>query len=415
MGLPQRRGATTSSAAPIRCSIRGLGQAAAATTTTIRRSSRLVVMDRDDRQGAVDGRRRRAASATTRICIGGGRLYCIDRLSGPELSRLKRRGEDSPQSRRGWSSSTWRPARNCGAPTQDVFGTWLSYSAKHDVLVEAGRVAATRSATNPRACGPIGPPRRRRPVGQQVVQRPGHDPPRHDPDGRQRLRPAHRRADGCASIPLTGEPVEWTWSRNYGCNTPMASEHLLTFRSGAAGYFDLCNDGGTGNFGGFRSSCTNNLIVAGGLLDRPRLHAHLHLQLSESDVARPGPHARGRDVDLLRRANAQGAGAPARHQLGAPGDRKADDGTLWLEYPSVGGNVARRGRSNRASRVEWFRRHSSQVDGPGLKLGRRVGREGADLAARSSWPTRTAPLAATPCGCISGTGRRAAWRASLQR
>ena len=32
---------------------------------------------------------------------------------------------------------------------------------------------------------------------------------------------------------------------------------------------DLLNDGGTGNFGGFRSSCTNNLIVAGGLLNVP--------------------------------------------------------------------------------------------------------------------------------------------------
>ena len=69
--------------------------------------------------------------------------------------------------------------------------------------------------------------------------------------------------------PLTGEAVEWTWTRGYGCNTPLASEYLLTFRSGAAGYYDLCNDGGTGNLGGFRSSCTNNLIVAGGVLCAP--------------------------------------------------------------------------------------------------------------------------------------------------
>src|SRR2546423_4168153 len=69
--------------------------------------------------------------------------------------------------------------------------------------------------------------------------------------------------------PITGEPAPWRWSRNYGCNTPAASEHLLTFRSGAAGYFDLANDGGTGNLGGFKSGCTNNLIVAGGLLNAP--------------------------------------------------------------------------------------------------------------------------------------------------
>src|SRR5439155_2111796 len=69
--------------------------------------------------------------------------------------------------------------------------------------------------------------------------------------------------------PLTGESVEWKWSRGHGCNTPLASEHLLTFRSGAAGYYDLCGDGGTGNLGGFRSSCTNNLIVANGVLTAP--------------------------------------------------------------------------------------------------------------------------------------------------
>src|SRR5205814_929010 len=69
--------------------------------------------------------------------------------------------------------------------------------------------------------------------------------------------------------PLTGREAEWRWVRTYGCNTPAASEHLMLFRSGAAGFFDLCRDGGTGNLGGFRSSCTLNLIAAGGVLTAP--------------------------------------------------------------------------------------------------------------------------------------------------
>ena len=44
---------------------------------------------------------------------------------------------------------------------------------------------------------------------------------------------------------------------------------MLTFRSGAAGYYDLLNDGGTGNFGGFKSGCTSNLVVANGVLNAP--------------------------------------------------------------------------------------------------------------------------------------------------
>jgi hypothetical protein len=166
--------------------------------------------------------------------------------------------------------------------------------------------------------------------------------------------------------PLSGEPVEWSWSRNYGCNTPAASEHLLTFRSGAAGYFDMCNDGGTGNFGGFKSSCTNNLIVAGGLLNAPDYTrtctcnyqnqtsvALIHMPEVETwtSFGRQTPKQRLTDVGI---------------NLGAPGDRKGDDGTLWLEYPSVGGASPEVEIDVEPKQVEWFRRHSSQVQGEGL-------------------------------------------------
>ena len=58
------------------------------------------------------------------ICAGGGRLFAIDRVSGDPAveAQGRRRG---PRCRRGWSPSTWRPARNCGTTTPDMFGTWL--------------------------------------------------------------------------------------------------------------------------------------------------------------------------------------------------------------------------------------------------------------------------------------------------
>ena len=127
--------------------------------------------------------------------------------------------------------------------------------------------------------------------------------------------------------------MEWTWARNYGCNTPAASENLLTFRSGAAGYFDLCNDGGTGNFGGFRSSCTNNLIVAGGVLTAPDYTrtCTCSYQNQTSLALVPMPEA-----EMWTYYRPSGREGPIRRvgiMLGAPGNRKADDGTLWLEYP----------------------------------------------------------------------------------
>jgi hypothetical protein len=168
------------------------------------------------------------------------------------------------------------------------------------------------------------------------------------------------------SHPLSGEPVEWTWSRNYGCNTPLASEHLLTFRSGAAGFLDFCNDGGTGNFGGFRSSCSNNLIVAGGVLSAPEYTntCTCSYQNQASLALVPMP-----EVEVWTSFGAQTAKEPIRRlgiNLGAPGDRKSDDGTLWLEYPSVGGSSPAVPIKIDPDKPAWFRRHSSQFEGTGL-------------------------------------------------
>src|SRR5205085_2332696 len=125
--------------------------------------------------------------------------------------------------------------------------------------------------------------------------------------------------------PLTGEAVEWTWTRGYGCNTPLASEYLLTFRSGAAGYYDLCRDGGTGNLGGFRSSCTNNLIVAGGVLtaaDYTRT-CTCSYQNQTSLALVPMP-----DAEMWTFTGSREVTGPVRRlglNLGAPGSRKAED------------------------------------------------------------------------------------------
>jgi hypothetical protein len=166
--------------------------------------------------------------------------------------------------------------------------------------------------------------------------------------------------------PLSGEPVEWTWSRNYGCNTPMASEHLLTFRSGAAGYFDFCNDGGTGNFGGFRSSCTNNLIVAGGLSPPRTTPAPASAAIR---TRRRWPWCRCRRWrrgrrSARRRPKTAGAAAGAQpRRAGRPqgGRRHLVAGVPQRRRGVAGGEI-----KLEPKQPEWFRRHSSQVDGAGL-------------------------------------------------
>jgi len=49
--------------------------------------------------------------------------------------------------------------------------------------------------------------------------------------------------------------------------------------------------------------------------------------------------------------------------FGAPGDHKADDGTLWLEYPITPGLSPAIRVTTRPEKPTVFRRHSSQVQG----------------------------------------------------
>lgn len=327
-------------------------------------SRRLVVMDRHTGRVLWSVDSQCGGFRHNAICIGGGRLYAIDRMSGAQLSRLKRRGESPPEEPR-LLAFDLKSGRPLWSRDKEIFGTWLSYSTEHDVLVEAGRTARDTL--------------RDEPTGMRAWQAAKGESLWHE---RGFLGPAMIRGDevlmagsACNLLtgeikmredPLTGELVPWTWTRNYGCNTPMASEHLLTFRSGAAGYYDFCNDGGTGNLGGFRSSCTNNLVVAGGVLSAPDYTrsctcsyqnqtslALVHLPEAEmwTSFSSPAPRQAVRRLGL---------------NLGAPGDRRDEGGTLWLDYPSVGGTSPAVSVEIEPKEVSWFRRHSSHISGPGL-------------------------------------------------
>jgi outer membrane protein assembly factor BamB len=294
-------------------------------------------------------------------CVGGDRLYTVDRLSGAQLLRLRKDGEEDPDAR--LVAFDLKTGKELWLTEADIFGTWLSYSAKHDVLVEAGRVARDSLFDEPK--------------GMRAYQAKDGKLIWFDKD---HTGPAMLHGDtilqgqGACDLltgalkmrkdPITGESVPWKWIRNYGCNTPAASEHLMTFRSGAAGYFDLCNDGGTGNFGGFRSSCTNNLIVAGGILTAPEYTrtctcayqnqssiAFIHMPEAEKWTFFGTKEVKG----VVQRVGLN---------FGGPGDRKADDGTLWLEHPSIGGTSPAVQVDTKPAKLDYFRRHPTAVEGP---------------------------------------------------
>ena len=298
------------------------------------------------------------------ICIGKGKLFIIDRPSADHLAYLQRRGEadkvksrllalDLATGKQQWSASA------------NVFGTWLSYSEKHDILVEAGRNARDTLFDEPKGMRAY-----RAADGKVLWYQPAYSGPAMIHEDRRWILKDTNACDLLTGAPikrkdpLTGEEAEWTWTRTYGCNTPSASEHLLTFRSGAAGYFDLCNDGGTANLGGFRSSCTNNLIVAGGLLNAPDYtrNCTCSYQNQTSVAFVPMPEA---DLWTFRGGvkDVKGVVRQAGVLLGAPGSRKDEHGTLWLEHPSVGTPSPHFDAKTVPANADYFRHHSSRLEG----------------------------------------------------
>ena len=297
------------------------------------------------------------------ICVGGGRLYVIDRLSGPQVDRLKKEGKGSGAPPL-LLAFDLKDGRELWRSEEGIFGTFLSYSASRDVVVEAGRVARDTIKDEPKGL------RAWRAADGKVMWKKDYSGPGmiHGDTilcGEKGACDLMTGAPRGRIHPITGQAVEWTWTRNYGCNTPAASEHLMTFRSGAAGYFDLAGDGGTGNLGGFKSGCTNNLIVAGGLLNAPDYTRTCICSYQNQASLALVPD---RDAEMWTFFGTTEIKGPIKRigvNLGAPGDRRAENGTLWLEHPSVGGKspvapVALDGP------VERFRKHSSRIGGDGI-------------------------------------------------
>jgi outer membrane protein assembly factor BamB len=324
-------------------------------------SRHLVVMDRHTGQvlwtaSAHHGFRHNAT------CVGGGRLYTIDRLSGEQLDQYRRDEKEPPYPSR-LIAFDLRTGKEIWSADKDVFGTWLSYSEKHDVLVEAGRVARDTMLDEAHGMRAY-----RAGDGKELWYDKSYAGPAmihgetilQDQGGCDLLTGALKMRQN----PITGESVPWRWSRNYGCNTPAASEHLLTFRSGAAGYFDLANDGGTGNFGGFRSSCTNNLIVAGGILTAPEYTRTCTCAYQNQSSIALIHMPEAEMWTFFGAKELKGAIQRLGLNFGGAGNRKADDGTLWLEYPSIGAKSPMVQVTTKPAAPEVYRRHSSTVTGP---------------------------------------------------
>lgn len=284
------------------------------------------------------------------IVAGGDRIYCLDRNPKTIEDAMRRRGIAAPDTYR-IVAIDYRTAQPLWEIRENIFGTWLGYSEKHDLLLQAGAKASDRLVDE---------------VGQGMrVYNAIDGSLRWERDALTYSGPcilhndliitnanAYSESAGAFSIKtgeqrlvrntITGKMEPWKITRAYGCNTITASENLLTFRSGAAGYYDLLSDSGTGNLGGFKSGCTSNLVVANGVLNAPdytrTCSCAYQNQTSLALVHMPdnevwGVHPSVKHADDRPMIDTLGI------NFAAPGDRRDPQGDLWVEFPSLSGDA----------------------------------------------------------------------------
>ncbi len=305
------------------------------------------------------------------IVAGGGKVFCLDKNPSHIEEAMRRRGKALPASYR-IVALNHRTGAVDWEVTEGVFGTWLGYSEQHDLLLQAGAQASDRLTTE---------------TGRgMTVYHAANGTVKWKNDSLAYSGPcilhndliitnanSYSESAGAFYIqtgqqkmvknPLTGETQAWKITRAYGCNNIIASENMLTFRSGAASFYDLLNEGGTGNLGGFKSGCTSNLVVANGVLNAPD-YTRTCSCAYQNQTSLALVHMPDIDVWTIDATSANASFDKPIEQLainfGAPGDRRERDGQLWMEYPAVAGESAPVKITVNPD-AQYFQHHSSLI------------------------------------------------------
>ncbi|MBC8183780.1 PQQ-binding-like beta-propeller repeat protein [candidate division KSB1 bacterium] len=136
--------------------------------------------------------------------------------------------------------------------------------------------------------------------------------------------------------PITGKTVPWEYYRpGHTCAVTSATSTCLFYRSYNAAFYDLAGDRGITYFGAIRPGCWINMIPANGLLLFPEASAGCtcSFPLRTTVVMKPKEKS---DVSDWSVYVSQGSVTPVQRlglNIGAPGDKKDENGNLWLGYP----------------------------------------------------------------------------------
>ncbi|WP_158870388.1 PQQ-binding-like beta-propeller repeat protein [Maribellus comscasis] len=271
------------------------------------------------------------------VIAGNDILFCLDKLPQYLETKLRRRGEPLPEGTRLLYLNA-RTGEVIREETKDIFGTWLGYSDEYNLLLQATR--PSRDMLN----------------GEEGTRMIAYDIRSKNKIWDREMRYAnppiihnnkiYTEGEGFNLLtgdpltekdPVTGEDLKWSYKREYGCGIVAASEHLLTFRSASAGFINLNAFEGTGSLGGWKASCSTNLIPADGVLNSPdytrTCQCSYQNQTSLALINMPW-------MSYWTNSNYTWNGKQIQQlglNLNAPGDRSADNDVLWFEFPVVAG------------------------------------------------------------------------------
>jgi len=168
---------------------------------------------------------------------------------------------------------------------------------------------------------------------------------------------------GQMTNPITGAIEARRFVKSYGCDGGNDYGHLITMRSATPAFYDKRIESGTINISGPRSGCTNSIIPANGVLNMPYFYdgctCSYPLPTGAALVSMP---------QTFEQWTAWGGGAVGPIEriginLGAPGDRMTNEGTLFIDFPSVGGPSPQVELITEPEATDTFYRHALFTEG----------------------------------------------------
>ncbi|MCK5802779.1 MAG: PQQ-binding-like beta-propeller repeat protein, partial [Lentisphaeria bacterium] len=261
------------------------------------------------------------------VSVGDKMVYLIERISNMDAKAARRRGQNTDAGKR--LVALDRATGTVRWETQEKIGPRTTLWLANGILVaiggggltgyaaDSGEVRYTRTASF----------RRSAVIARDTIY---VQPLAFDlQTGESRLR----------NDTFTDKKSPWNFVRSYGCGSMGGGPNLLAFRSSTLGFYGLDGDTGIHNFPAIRAGCCLNAIPANGLLLMSPGDAGCSCSYSYQTTLALIPDATRDNWGVFHDRLPNTTVDRVSLNLGAPGDRRAPDGTLWLGYPRPRGSL----------------------------------------------------------------------------